>query len=150
MSSSSAVCSRTTGTLHQQQATRQRETLLGWGDLNPAFIIVLDTTATVGQLFLIKKKKATQHPSRNTLSTTSSFIPSSCLPLCTFPAASETKGLNITVEMRSGVWILSPYPLQGLWRPLTACFFPAPQQPETRDTGMQCDSLLMTYELRLN
>lgn len=32
------------------------------------------------------------------------------------------------------------------WRPSAACFSPAPQQSstETRDTGMQCDNLLMT------
>lgn len=107
----------------------------------------------MGQLFFMKKKEATQHPPRNTLSTTSSFIPSSCLPLCTFPAARQTKGriwtwngLNITVEMGGGVRIPSPDLLQDWWRPSAACFSPAPQQSptETRGTGMQCESLLMT------
>lgn len=124
---------------------------LGPGDLNPAFIIGLGTTATVGQLFFIKKKEAAQHPSRSTLSMTSSFIPSSCLPLWIFPAASETKdriwmwnGFNITVEIWGEVRI--PSLLQDSWRPSAACFSPAPQQSstETRDSGMQCDNLLMT------
>lgn len=136
-----------------------RDALGGLGGLNPAFIIGLDTTATVGQLFFIKKKEVAQHPSRSTLSMTSSFIPSSCLPLCSFPAASETKdriwmwdGLSITVEMAGGggggggVRIPSADLLQDLWRPSAACFSLAPQQfsTETRDTGMQCDSLLTT------
>lgn len=67
------------------------DALPGLGDLNPAFIIGLETTTTVGQLFFIKKKEAAQHSSRNTVSMTNSFIPSSCLPLCAFPTASEKK-----------------------------------------------------------
>lgn len=67
------------------------DALLGLGDLNPVFIIELDTTTTVGQLFFIKNKEAAQHSSRNTLIMTNLCIPSSCLLLCTFPTASEKK-----------------------------------------------------------
>lgn len=152
-----AINSRQPGSTRHSVRTR---------DLNPAFIIELDTTATVGQLFFIKKKETAQHPSRNTLSMTSLFIPSSCLPLSAFPAASETKeriwmwnGLNITVEIVGGVQIPSSICCKT-WarpsRPLAVCFSSAPQQSPAETRGcMQCNSLLMTrlisavWDLRL-
>lgn len=123
------------------------DALLGLGDLNPAFIIGLDTTTTVGQLFCIKKKEAAQHSSRNTLSMTNSFIPSSCLPLCTFPTASEKKRIWMWKRLKcysgSGGWVLDSLPSQIYCK--NFCFSPAPLQcsAESRDTSVQCDNLLM-------
>lgn len=112
------------------------------GRLQSSFILGLDTTATVGQLFFIKKKEVAQHPFRSTLSMTSSFIPSSCLLLCSFPEA-------WTLLWKWGTRVAGFLPqikCKTCVRPSATHFSPAPQMPstETRDTRTHSDTPLLT------